>query len=186
MHAQFNNYQAIVVSDVIRTYLVFLYKCGEVQWSALGRNRAAVVGYNAEGKYFSNHPLSGYAAIGDDVSCTSGHDLGKKRKKRSEHDGDGGGEVPTKEDLAKAVKECDDATKFSRLLRGSLTVEKLAQMLYPCPCTRSQAILDHGRFSPQKDMPQCYISTNPIDVMGLPLEKISLTQQCCYSINNDG
>ncbi len=43
--------------------------CGEMQWSSLGRNRAAVVGYNSEGNFFQNYPSSGSATVADIISC---------------------------------------------------------------------------------------------------------------------
>ena len=43
---QSNNYQAILVTDGLSTYIIFTYVCGEMQWSAVRGNIAAVVGYN--------------------------------------------------------------------------------------------------------------------------------------------
>ena len=179
IHAQFNNYQAIVVSDVLRTFVVFSYICGDIQWSALGINKAAVVGFNAEGTYFGNHHLSGYAGVGDAVSCT--FDLGKRRKRQTLIN-NVGMQLPAGKETVERVKECIDAFDRDKkfLEEAQLNVTVLAQMLVPCPCTRRQAIMDRGRFRKQDDITQdCYVSTNPVE-LDLFLTKSTLTQQCCY------
>ena len=184
IHAQFNNYQAIIVSEVGRTYVVFLYICGDIQWSAVGRNTAAVVGFTADGKYFKNHPLSRFSGVGDAVSCT--FDVGKRRKRQDGKFNSTSNvlKVPAKIETVELVKKCLDAYEKDKFLLESsgFNVTFLAQMLYPCPCTRAQAIMDRGRFRKQDDMPNCYYSTNPVE-LDLYIEMITLTQQCCYDNN---
>jgi hypothetical protein len=183
---QVNNYQTIVVSDVLHTYVIFSYMCGEVQWSALGRNRAAVVGFNAEGNFFGNHPLSGFPAVGDAVSCT--FELGKRRRKRQDAEMPPANmlmELPADPELRVKVESCLNAFDFdSGLLLLGTTPEQLAMMLesLPCPCSRGQASNDYGRFIPQKGAPQCYVSTEPVRLR-LLVSDVTLTQQCCYDAN---
>lgn len=182
IYSQFNNYQTIVVSDVLRTYVVFSYMCGELQWSALGRNRAAVVGFNAEGNFFGNHPLSGFPVVGDAVSCT--FQLGQRRRRQEE-------EMPTTNMLMRLpadpvltakVEDCLIALETDSINTFHLGINAaviLAAMLEPCPCTEDQASNDRGRFMQQLGLPQCYISTNPVEYSALTL-LFTLTQQCCY------
>ena len=156
--------------------------CGEIQWSALGRNRAAVVGFNAEGNSFANHPLSGFPAVGDAVSCT--FELGKRRKRQEEEMPAANMlmELPADPDLKDKVEKCLNAFDFDAgLLLFGTSAETLAAMLDPCPCSHRQAAIDHGRYTPQQNEPgsTCYVSTNPIE-MRLLLSAITLTQQCCY------
>ena len=51
-----------------------------------------MVGFNAEGNIFGNHPLSGFPAVGDAVSCT--FDLGKRRKRQDMTPNNMGMELP--------------------------------------------------------------------------------------------
>ena len=159
--------------------------CGELQWSALGRNRAAVVGFNAEGNFFGNHPLSGFPAVGDAVSCT--FELGKRRKRQDMEIPPANMmmELPADPQLRTKVESCLNAFDFdSGLLLLGTTAENLAEMLesQPCPCSRGQAVNDYGRFIPQRGVPQCYVSTEPIKIR-LLVSDITLTQQCCYGAN---
>ena len=180
IHAQFNNYQAIVVTNVSHTFVVFSYICGDIQWSVLGRNKAAVVGFNAGGKYFVNHPLSGYAGVGDAVSCT--FDLGKRRKRQITLVNNVGMQLPADKEKVERFEKCNTASEDDKELLNAaqLNVTVLAQMLDPCPCTRRQAIMDRGRFRNQDNITQdCYVSTNPVE-LDLYFTRSNLTQQCCY------
>ena len=52
---QNNTYQAILITDTtIKTYVIYTYKCGSLNWADEG-----VIGFNAGGDYYENHPLSG-------------------------------------------------------------------------------------------------------------------------------
>ena len=46
--------QGLIVTDGSKTYAVFTYKCGELNWAG-----NAVIGFNAAGDYHDNHPLAG-------------------------------------------------------------------------------------------------------------------------------
>ena len=51
---QNNTFQAIVITNGTKSYAVYTYKCGELQWS-----NEATIGFNAGGEFYDNHPLSG-------------------------------------------------------------------------------------------------------------------------------
>ena len=60
---QANTFQAIVVTDGIKSYSVYTYKCGDLVWP-----NAATIGYNIPLMDSVNSPLSGDSA--DSVACT--------------------------------------------------------------------------------------------------------------------
>ena len=176
-----NNYQAVIVSDVLRTYAIFSYMCGEIEWSALGRNQAAVVGFNAIDSFY-NHPLSGFSGIGDGVSCTRQ----LRRRKRQMEPFNMNLKVPVDENLRERVALCLDTYNRDRdLYTFGTDVDSLLEMLesYPCPCYRDHAREDVGRFQQQRELPNCYVSTRYVDVQ-LFLSRLTLTQQCCYDPNS--
>ena len=51
---QENTYQAIAITDGTKSYAVYTYQCGLMEWSD-----SATIGYNGGRNYFANHPLSG-------------------------------------------------------------------------------------------------------------------------------
>ena len=57
----FKHFQAVVVSDGSASYVVFIYKCGSLDW-----NEAATVGFSSPVEY-ANHHLSGNNA--GDIDC---------------------------------------------------------------------------------------------------------------------
>lgn len=58
-----NTYQAILITDGIKTYAVYSYECGKMAWSS-----KAVIGYNAIGTYFENYNTSGSFKVRE-VAC---------------------------------------------------------------------------------------------------------------------
>ncbi len=175
---QVNSYQAIIVSDVLRTYTIFSYKCGDLEWSALGRDRAAVVGFNANGEYFQNHLFSGFAGVETSVSCT--RQL-KRRKRQEDEPVNINMELPTDENLREKVEKCINAIGKDELLTFGVDTDTLLNKVTPCPCTRTQANADKGRFRRQNEMIHtCYISTRPTEFQTILAGTITLTQQCCY------
>ena len=157
--------------------------CGEIQWSALGTNRAAVVGYNSEANFFENHPLSGLSGIGDAVSCT--FDIGKRRKRQGAMPNNMPMPLPADANVQRLVGQCLSFEARNQLAYlGTIpqeTPETLADRLDPCPCTPDQAIQDHARFIKHNDQNNdCYISSKPRSVRLGALGIISLTQMCCY------
>ena len=184
IHSQVNSYQTTIVTDVIRTYAVFSYMCGEIQWSALGRNRAAVVGYNSRANFFDNHPLSGLSGIGDAVSCT--FDIGRRRKRQDvEMPNNMPMPLPADENIRRLVGQClqFEARNMLAYLGTTETPQTLADKLDPCPCSPNQAIEDRARyvkFDIADGPTNCYISSQPVNELLPALGPITLTQMCCY------
>ena len=189
---QFNDYQAVIISNTVRTFTFFTYICGGIQWSSLGTNAAAVVGYNARGGFFNNHPLSGFQAIGEAVSCTVA--LRRRQKRQLPMPGDDmmtNGmmeELERDEELSERVQEClDNYDLDSVLFIGTAHFETnlttLAGQLQPCPCSYYQALNDFGRFIPQNDNPSCFVSATFIPIRLRVGDPLTLTQQCCYGNN---
>ena len=69
---QLNTFQAVLITDGVESYTVFLYMCDLIQWSFGGPNIGfagrTTIGYNAAGDFFENHPSSGDAR---NVDCLS-------------------------------------------------------------------------------------------------------------------
>ncbi len=51
---QNNTFQACLITNGTKSYAVYTYQCGELQWS-----NEATIGFNAGGDIYENHPLSG-------------------------------------------------------------------------------------------------------------------------------
>lgn len=61
---QNNTYQAVLITDGNqKSYAVFTFKCGTLNWAG-----EAVIGFNAGGDYYENHPLSGLS-LSNAVAC---------------------------------------------------------------------------------------------------------------------
>lgn len=181
---QTNNYQAIVVTNNTRTFVIFTYTCGEIQWSSLGRNRAAVVGYNARGDYFDNHPSSGFSAIGDSVSCTF-----QLRRRQARQAPLSSNNIMFTFFVSKSLfqlrGDCLTAMSTDAVFLTGSTPQNLVEMLDPCPPTLEQVRDDFGRFVLQPGrFPSsiCYVSAKFISMQ--LVELIHLTQQCCYDENS--
>ena len=54
MILQTNTFQAVMVTDGVNSYAIFIYRCGDLEWSG-----GATIGYGASSEMFSNHRLSG-------------------------------------------------------------------------------------------------------------------------------
>ena len=149
-----------------RSYGIFTYGCGDIQWSSTTNGQGAVIGYNAAASYFFNHRSSGYIFVGNSVSCTA---TISQRKKQTHC---------CVSDLQNLVKPCFEIqTADKKVVIDGLNLH----LLYPCPSTRGQADEDNARFRPQENLPQCYLSMNVIKgFLSLTKETVSLTQQCCY------
>ena len=63
--SQENTLQAILISNGTDSYAIFTYQCGDINWSW-----RTVIGYNAAGVVYMNHPLSGGSLAGD-IDCTN-------------------------------------------------------------------------------------------------------------------
>ena len=60
---QRNTFQGIVITDGNKTYAVYTYHCDDIEWSD-----GSVIGFNAGGSYYDNHPLSDSISARD-IDC---------------------------------------------------------------------------------------------------------------------
>ena len=162
------------MTNFTHTYAVFTYLCGDMQWSSVGENNSAVVGFNAMGEFFYNHPQSGTQNIADAVSCV-------EHSQRSNCIND----MESNTIIMMVTQfNCDNITDDekrlicnceSRLENDiSFDVDIVVGQLYPCPPTLEQARADAGRFVLQNNT-FCYVSRETVIVDGT-----CFTQQCCY------
>ena len=146
-----------------------------MQWSSVGKNNAAVVGYNS-GTSFYNHPLSGYASVGESISCTI--ETGRRQKRQSEIQ-------PTSLVLSPSVDHnlasCRRAVQRDEVNSTFLlkSPDQIASELDPCPCTLQQARNDIGRFVKYSDNPTCFLSGSKS--VRVVTKIIKVIQQCCYN-----
>ncbi len=169
-----------MISNVYRSYGIFTYGCGDIQWSSITNGRGAVIGYNAAANYFFNHRSSGYTFVGNSVSCTARI---SQREKRQVSRGNVVVTVNGNARLQDLVQRCIEIQNADQLV--DFTGLNL-HLLYTCPATRIQADEDNARFRPQENLKfPCYLSMNIIEGYSpLSNEVVSLTQQCCYDIEN--
>ena len=180
---QTNNYQAILITNNLDTYVLYVYTCGEMQWSSLGQSRAAVVGYNAEGNFFQNHPSSGFSTIADAISCGVPQ---RRRRKRQNNEPDPRipMELPTDPGLRMRAQQC--IRRFLReinLFRINPAALASAVADYPCPPKLDQAITDAARYVLHSTSPLCYVSSVSRTSDLSQAITVSATQQCCYDEN---
>ena len=153
-----------------------------MQWSGLGQSRAAVVGYNAEGNFFENHPSSGFATVADTISC--GVNQERRRKRQDDPLQRIPMQLPTDPILRMRAQAC-----IRRYLQEinlfQINPNELADVVndYPCPPKLDQAITDAARYVLHTKSPLCYVSS--VSRMSDIAEAItvSATQQCCYDDN---
>ena len=68
INLQENTYQAIAITDGADSYAIFTYYCSMLQWTGLWRQ--PVIGFNAAGYMYSNHPYS-FSSNSNDIACLS-------------------------------------------------------------------------------------------------------------------
>ena len=61
---QMNTLQAVLITNGTHSYTIFTYECGSIGWSFF-----TVIGYNAAGRIFENHPFSG--SLADQIACAN-------------------------------------------------------------------------------------------------------------------
>ena len=121
---QINTFQAIVITDSLKSYSVFTYKNNSLQWSGLdGFYNEAVVGYNMDG-VFKNQPLSGTKQI---LNIAKKPDLVTVQEVGN-----------LDNDLQRARKQCFQKFLADRDMYGSSVVQR-SQVTQPCPCSIFQA-----------------------------------------------
>ena len=157
-----------MVSDTLTTHVIFTYECEAMQWSRSGSN-AAVIGFNAGGIYYHNHPLSGSTFIRDAVACTGRNVTNMFYTLPT---------APNARDIIHRQRCLRKYHEDRRFLQGT-DVTTLSALLDPCPCTLLQAILDLGRYIRQSNT-FCFVSSRPISYYVPTGRSIQLTQQCCY------
>lgn len=149
-----------------------------MQWSNLGHSQAAVVGYNAEGNFFQNHPSSGFATIAEIVSCGAN----QERRKRQ-----GNGQtrmpllLPRDPEKRRRARRCN--LFFDREVSFfMITSDVLATLVadYPCPRKLNQAVADAARFVLHTASPLCYVSSVFRARTFRTVHTATATQQCCY------
>ena len=64
--SQTNTFQAIIMTNGNQSYAVFIYLCGAL--SSSGNVTDGTIGFNSDGSYFRNYPLSGTPRL-PEVSC---------------------------------------------------------------------------------------------------------------------
>ena len=65
-HTQESNFQVVVATNGVQSYVVFTYRCGELNW--IGGSHAASIGFSSSSTSFANHPLSRQTSV-NNISC---------------------------------------------------------------------------------------------------------------------
>ena len=138
-------FQAVLVTDSVRSYVIFLYPSNGIQWPSHRHSKSVVVGYNA-GNYRSyyNHEASTTDAVFD-IDATLGNVPNVRGKYVFRVDSDAAAVVVgNRECLAWYKDEVLPLPSISISVSGaSLPLElELEPSLPSCPCTFFQAIFD--------------------------------------------
>ena len=62
---QENNFQVVVATNGTKSYAVFTYQCGQLNWVV---GNGASIGFSASSTFFANHPLSQKNTV-NDIAC---------------------------------------------------------------------------------------------------------------------
>lgn len=176
-----NSYQAIIITDGIRTYTVFSYKCGSLQWTGPPYTSAySNVGYNIDGRTsrfltfpaFQNHQLSGLEEVSMLACMNSGNRIDWSN-------------------LVYLVGEATDTTQLARAECIKAANRDSEFFRFPryddaCPCSYFQAIRDNRYAFASYDLAfitgdtsffsrLCYLPRFP------PSRFTPDVQLCCYS-----
>ena len=177
--SQTNTYQGVIITDTVRTYYVFTYVCGEIEWSGLG-TETAIVGFNSNGDFFDNHPANGLSDIGELIACNTGPE-GVNRTYQ-----ENGGEVNELSfnlDLAISKAACIDvANRDDEAFENIDDVISLGDLP---ECEQLRARLELG--AAFQEFPQqagnCYRSSNVVNAVGNNGEILEFVSVCCYDNN---
>ena len=137
-----------------------------MQWSGYWLH--AVVGYNANGDHFRNHPASGYSEIANAVACQNTYcnvSTSSLQYKLS---------LPPSFSDQKKTRCLDIYNEDIQIVGEQQSVLDISSHLEPCPCTWWQAWRDRGRFAWQWSDYLCFIQR-------FPSNQSTSIQQCCYS-----
>lgn len=171
---QTNTFQGVIITDTFRTYYVFTYVCGEMEWSGLG-SETAIVGFNSNADYFDNHPLNGLPDIHQLISCSGA---------TNQRNGGEANQLPigttieqTRIIACMAIANADDAA-----IADISTFPGLDQ-LPGCPSTKVQLTIstEYQQFPEQTG--DCYRSNSVINGMGSDGSPFEFSTVCCYASN---
>ena len=141
-----------------------------MQWTGYWKH--GVVGYNAKGDYYENHPAAGYDVVGVSVACANdlyGTPWNNLIFKTS---------LPPDFKLT-AKKECQAMYKSDQQ-RIQTSISIIGEILEPCPCTLWQVWRDWARFRWDWNNYLCFAQRFPVQV-ALAEGTAYFTQQCCYA-----
>lgn len=185
---QINTFQGFIISDGVQTYYVFTYACGAIQWSGL--DETAIIGYNSNAQYYSNHPANGIPDIGQIISCTRQPLMPGTRSKRQTM-GNGGASGPVEANVLRQLCgsiSMTDSTSVPDIndLRDA-GGNDISSSLPPCPKTRDQIQLSSHIFDafPLQEG-NCYRSNSdntfvPVDST---IQRVYIfVSVCCYTDN---
>ncbi len=65
---QSNTYEGIVITNGKKSFAIFTYLCGSMNWHGY-----ATIGINADGNFYTNYPLSGTSSV-TEVACLNSPD----------------------------------------------------------------------------------------------------------------
>ena len=187
---QTNTFQGAIITDTVRSFYVFSFTCGEIQWSGQG-SETAIVGYNSGGNFFNNHPANGLPDIGQIISCTRYMipNIRRRRKRQIvQRNGSPSGECPADAATQMAKGLClaiaaADNTAFRDVnndLRDS-NGSRWNATLPKCPPTGIKLDLspEFEPFSLQTG--DCHRSKNTFIPSGV--EGYVFVSICCYDMN---
>ena len=140
-----------------------------MQWSGLSW-RFAVVGYNAHGDVFDNHPVSGLEPIGTAVACPNNVHFRVPWNNLVYHIS------PPPDHKRTQIMMCLNLYHKDVMKWGTENdMQEISQKLEPCPCFVQQAWIDWGRFRYDWSSGICFLQLFP-----LPENNGVFTQKCCY------
>ena len=163
-----------MITDGANTYTVFTYNCNMMGWSGLWQH--AVVGYNARGNSYTNHPASGFDVISTAVACPNNllyqvpwSNIAYKIS-------------PPPDQKRTLIEQCNNLlSKDYRVVRlRDNNIYDISEMLEPCPCTAWQAWRDWGRFRREFSQGLCFVQRSTLVQPARGSEK-QFTQKCCYA-----
>ena len=155
----------MVITDGSKSYAVFTYKCGYLEWS--GRFRHAVVGFNMRGQ-FVNHPLSAQREVVN-IACLQNHTTSWINLVYKIGD--------REDDLQRAREDCMRRYIDDHNLFGDISYRRAFRQR--CPCSLVQASsdsrfrVDNARSVHHKVL--CYTQKFPSNHFGSG-------QLCCYNL----
>ena len=141
-----------------------------MQWS--GNWQHAVVGYNARGDTFSNHPASGFEVVKTAVACPN------KLLYKVPWNNIVYKISPPPDFKRQQQKKCNVYMRNLERIENEEVIMRVIEQLEPCPCIDWQAQRDWNRFRSELSNGFCFVQRFAIEVSEL---EGKFTQQCCYA-----